>query len=114
MRQILLSDYYPDFYEDEFGTKEERKTKQRILIATIILIGVLLCSCLLYVQQRVKYAKLSYRINSLKKEEQIFKNKNALLQAEKEQLGSLQRIERIARRKLGLVMLEETIIPLQD
>ena len=114
MRQILLSDYYPDFYEDEFEGREERSIKRSVFLTIIILTGILLCPCLLYVQQNVQYAKWSYGINSLRKTNDNLQDENTYLQAEKEQLNSLERIEKVAREKFGLVSPDERIIPLQE
>jgi cell division protein FtsL len=114
MRQILLSDYYSDFYESEKGDHEERQNKRSILFITVIIIGVIIVPAMFYVKQRVKYSKLSYEINSLMKVEKELSNENALLQAKKEQMSSLERIELIAKTKLGLVVPDERMIPLKE
>ena len=114
MRQILLSDYYADFYDREREDHEERQSKKSVLLTTVILIGLLIIPAMFYVQGRVRYSKLSYQINALMKTEKELSNENALLQAKKEQMSSLERIEAIAKTKLGLVQPSERMIPLKE
>lgn len=114
MRQILLSDYYPDFYDGGTVDHEEREGKRSILLTTVIIITILIIPAMFYVKQRVRFSKLSYEINALMKTEKELSNENALLQAKKEQISSLERIEVIARTKLGLVVPDDRVIPLKE
>lgn len=114
MRQILLSDYYRDFYGNDLNDEEERRSRRRILFVSLVFIVISVCPCLLYLSYNIKFAKMSYIINSLRDEEKKLKEQSAFLQAEKEQLGSLQRIAEIAQKRLGLVPLDNGIIPMRE
>jgi len=108
MRQILLSDYYKDFYDEE--EMHEKKTRLNAFLITLAITGALLCPVLLYLNQQVQYARLNYRLNSLKETQEKLENENKYLQARKNYLSSLERIESIARKQLGMVPAEKVIL----
>ncbi|MCK5533549.1 cell division protein FtsL [bacterium] len=58
---------------------------------------------LFYVWQSVQRVETDYKINCLEKDIQFFKNNNRYLKIRLNELTSLGRVERIARKKLGLV-----------
>ena len=116
MKQILLSDYYPDFFKREEDEEEggENRTKPRIFLTCLIVMGIFLFIGLVYLRQRVQYAKLSYEINSLREIEKKLENENGYLQIRMEGLNSLSRIEKIAKEQLGLIVPKEIkMIPLE-
>jgi cell division protein FtsL len=65
---------------------------------------------LFYVWQSVQSVKMNYQISRLEKEIQFFKNNNKYLNVRLDELTALSRVERIARRKLGLVSPKENDI----
>jgi len=109
MKQILLSDYYPDFFksEEDKEDSEENKSKSKVFLISLTVMGILLLFSLLYLRQRVQYAKSSYEINSIKEVEKKLENENGYLQIRMEELSSLSRIEKIAREQLGLIVPKE-------
>lgn len=117
MRQILLSDYYPDFFkseEDEEGI-EENKNKSKIFWISLIITGVFISIGLIYLHQRVQFAKLSYELNSLRENEKNLENENGYLQIRVNELSSLSRIEKIAKEHLGLIIPKEIkIVPVRE
>ncbi len=58
---------------------------------------------LFYVWQSVQRVETDYKINCLEKDIQFFKNNNRYLKIRLNELTSLGRVEKIARKKLGLV-----------
>ena len=113
MRQILLSDYYQDFFKaEEEEDRIERESKPKIIFTTAIIIVVFLSVGLLYLGQHVQYAKASYEISSVREAQRKLVNENNQLQVRMQELSSLSRIEKIAKEKLGLVVPKQIkIIP---
>lgn len=109
MKQILLSDYYPDFFKNEEDKKErdENRAKSKVFLSSLLIMGVLLLIGLMYLRQRVQYAKLSYEINSFREIEKKLENENGYLQIRVVGLSSLSRIEKIAREQLGFIIPKE-------
>ena len=65
---------------------------------------------LFYVWQSVQSVKINYQINRLEKEIQFFKNNNKYLNVKLDELTALSRVEKIARKKLGLIFPKENDI----
>ncbi|PIU51627.1 cell division protein FtsL [Candidatus Desantisbacteria bacterium CG07_land_8_20_14_0_80_39_15] len=109
MKQILLSDYYPDFFksEEDEEEKEENRSKSKVFLICCIVMGVLLFIGLVYLRQRVQYAKLSYEISQFREDKKKVENENGYLQIRMKELNSLSRIERIAKEQLGLIVPKE-------
>ncbi len=65
---------------------------------------------LFYVWQSVQSVKMNYQISRLEKEIQFFKNNNKYLNVRLDELTALSRVEKIARKKLGLIYPRENDI----
>ena len=65
---------------------------------------------LFYVWQSVQSVKMNYQISRLEKEIQFFKNNNKYLNVRLDELTALSRVEKIARKKLGLISPKENDI----
>lgn len=69
-------------------------------VASILLV---LSSLFIYLWSHITVVERGYYFNTLKKEYQRLMEENNLLELEKAKLSSLERIEKIAREKLGLI-----------
>ncbi len=65
---------------------------------------------LFYVWQSVQSVKMNYQISRLEKKIQFFKNNNKYLNVRLDELTALSRVEKIARKELGLISPKENDI----
>ena len=65
---------------------------------------------LFYVWQSVQSVKINYQMSRLEKEIKFFKNNNKYLNVRLDELTTLSRVEKIARKKLGLISPKENDI----
>ncbi len=84
-------------------TERDRQTKRRFLLVLI----VCLVATLAYLRSRLWVIDLSYDYAKLQRQHATIKKENARLRVEVGRLKSPQRIEKIAREKLGLKNREE-------
>ena len=82
--------------------ERDRKTS-RDLILLFLISSILLLPLLLYVRQRMEFVRSGYRLQALTKEMNRLEDRNRQLRVERASLRSLQRVEKIARKNLGLV-----------
>jgi len=106
VKQILLSDYYQDFFkaEDEEIETAENESRPKTIFITMLIVISLLFMGLMYLRQNVQYSKISYELSALRGTLSDLQNVNNQLQVKSEELGSLSRIEKIAKEQLGLVV----------
>lgn len=83
--------------------KEKDRARARELRRLLIYGAAILVPLLAYVWQRVDFLKISYQVEALKKERQGLQEENKHLAVERSFLMSPDRIERMARKELGLV-----------
>lgn len=83
--------------------KEKDRARARELRRLLVYGAAILVPLLAYVWQRVDFLKISYQVEALKKERQELQEQNKHLGVERSFLMSPDRIERMARRELGLV-----------
>lgn len=83
--------------------KEKDRARARELRRLLVYGAAILVPLLAYVWQRVDFLKISYQVEALKKERQGLQEENKHLGVERSFLMSPDRIERMARRELGLV-----------
>jgi cell division protein FtsL len=79
-----------------------RKLRNKFIyqVASIILV---FSSIFIYLWSHITLFEKSYQFNSLIMGYQKLKKENKLLKLEKSELASLERVEKIAREKLGLI-----------
>ena len=82
--------------------ERDRKTS-RDLILLVLISSFLLLPLLLYVRQRMEFVRSGYRPESLTRELNQLEDRNRQLLVERASLRSLERVEKIARKNLGLV-----------
>jgi len=83
--------------------KEKDRARAKELRRLLICGAAILVPLLVYVWQRVDFLRVSYQVEALKKERQELQEKNKHLSVERSFLMSPDRIERMARKELGLV-----------
>jgi len=83
--------------------KEKDRARAKELRRLLICGAAILVPLLVYVWQRVDFLRVSYEVEALKKERQELQEKNKHLSVERSFLMSPDRIERMARKELGLV-----------
>ena len=83
--------------------KEKDRARARELRRLLIYGAAILVPLLAYVWQRVDFLRVSYQVEALKKERQGLQEQNKHLAVERSFLMSPDRIERMARKELGLV-----------
>ena len=83
--------------------KEKDRARAKELRRLLICGAAILVPLLVYVWQRVDFLRVSYRVEALKKERQELQEENKHLSVERSFLMSPDRIERMARKELGLV-----------
>lgn len=83
--------------------KEKDRARARELRRLLICGAAILVPLLVYVWQRVDFLRISYQVEALKKERQELQEKYKHLSVERSFLMSPDRIERMARKELGLV-----------
>ncbi|MEE8112393.1 MAG: cell division protein FtsL [Acidobacteriota bacterium] len=82
--------------------ERDRKTTRDLLLLVLIS-SVLLLPLLLYVRQRMEFVRYGYRLEALTRELNQMEDRNRQLLVERASLRSLERVEKIARKNLGLV-----------
>ena len=83
--------------------KEKDRARARELRRLLIHGAVIVVPLLIYVWQRVDFIRLSYRVEELAKERKQMQETNRQLTIERSSLLAPDRIERLARRQLGMV-----------
>jgi cell division protein FtsL len=83
--------------------KEKDRARARELRRLLLLGAAIVVPLLVYVWQRVEFLRVSYEVESLKRERQQLQEQNKQLTVERSFLLSPDRIERLARKELGLV-----------
>jgi len=83
--------------------KERDRARARELRRLLVYGAAIVVPLLVYVWQRVEFLSLSYEVEGLKKERQQLQEQNKQLTLERSFLLSPDRIERLARKELGLV-----------
>ncbi len=82
--------------------ERDRKTTRDLLLLVLIS-SFLLLPLLLYVRQRMEFVRYGYRLEALTRELNQMEDRNRQLLVERASLRSLERVEKIARKNLGLV-----------
>lgn len=98
------------------------KRRERTILSFwryLLLIGLLFMGMILYVWEQVEITELARDIDRLKAEKRRLENENGLLRIEIASLSSRERIEQIARERLGMVYPSKrpivlTVRPLQE
>jgi len=83
--------------------KEKDRARARELRRLLLCGAAIVVPLLVYVWQRVEFLRVSYEVEALKKERQQIQEQNKQLTVERSFLLSPDRIERLARKELGLV-----------
>jgi cell division protein FtsL len=83
--------------------KEKDRARARELRRLLLCGAAIVVPLLVYVWQRVEFLRVSYEVEALKKERQQLQEQNKQLTVERSFLLSPDRIERLARKELGLV-----------
>jgi cell division protein FtsL len=83
--------------------KEKDRARARELRRLLIHGAVIVIPLLIYVWQRVDFIRLSYRVEELASERKRLQDTNRQLTIERSSLRAPDRIERLARRQLGMV-----------
>src|SRR5262249_30302123 len=83
--------------------KERDRARARELRKLVLYGAAIVVPLLVYVWQRVEFLRISYEVEGLKKERQQLQDQNKQLGVERSFLLSPDRIERVARKELGLV-----------
>ncbi len=83
--------------------KEKDRARARELRRLLLCGAAIVVPLLVYVWQRVEFLRVSYGVEALKKERQQLQEQNKQLSVERSFLLSPDRIERLARKELGLV-----------
>jgi len=83
--------------------KERDRARARELRRLLFYGAAIVVPLLVYVWQRVEFLSVSYKVEGLKKERQQLQEQNKQLTVERSFLLSPDRIERLARKELGLV-----------
>ena len=83
--------------------KEKDRARARELRRLLLCGAAIVVPLLVYVWQRVEFLRVSYEVEALKKERQQMQEQNKQLTVERSFLLSPDRIERLARKELGLV-----------
>jgi cell division protein FtsL len=79
---------------------------QRINRGTLhrfLFLVLLFCTALLYVWQQIQVVKVGYGINQLKLQIEERENDNRTLRMKLNNLGSLERVEKIAKERLKMI-----------
>ncbi len=83
--------------------REKDRVRARELRRLLLCGAIIVAPLLGYVWQRVEFLRLSYRVEALQKEKQELQEVNKQMTVERSLLLSPDRIERVARVRLGLV-----------
>jgi cell division protein FtsL len=83
--------------------KEKDRARARELRRLLFYGAAIVVPLLVYVWQRVEFLRVSYEVEALKKDRQQLQEQNKQLGVERSFLLSPDRIERLARKELGLV-----------
>lgn len=94
---VLLPDLGP-----EKATAPRRRGRHSIATRALALATILVAPAIFYVSQRAQAARLGYAILQLRQEVAILQRDDARLLATATQLRSLDRVERIATKELGM------------
>ncbi len=68
-----------------------------------MLLVLLFCSALIYVWQQTQVVRVGYSINQLKLQIEERENENRTLRIKLNNLGSLERVEKIAKERLKMI-----------
>jgi len=82
--------------------KERDRVRARELRLLLLCGAAIVIPLLCYVRQRVEFIRLSYKVERLSKERQDLQEVNKQLTVERSLLLSPERIDKVARRQLGL------------
>ena len=83
--------------------KEKDRARARELRRLLLYGAAIVVPLLVYVWQRVEFLAASYEVEAFKKERETLQERNKQLTVERSFLLSPDRIERLARREIGLV-----------
>jgi cell division protein FtsL len=83
--------------------REKDRARARDLRRLLLYAAAIVVPLLVYVWQRVEFLQLSYSVEALKKERQELMEMQKELMVERSLLLAPDRVERLARRQLGLV-----------
>ncbi len=83
--------------------KEKDRARARELRRLLLCGAAIVVPLLVYVWQRVEFLRVSYEVEALKKERQLLQEQSKQLTVERSFLLSPERIERLARKEIGLV-----------
>lgn len=83
--------------------KEKDRARARELRRLLLCGAAIVVPLLVYVWQRVEFLRVSYEVEAFKRERQQLQEQNKQLTVERSFLLSPDRIERLARKELGLV-----------
>jgi cell division protein FtsL len=83
--------------------KEKDRARSRELRLLLLCCAAIAIPLLVYVRQRVEFIRVSYRLERLSKERQDLQEINKQLTVERSLLLSPDRIDRVARKQLGLL-----------
>ncbi|MDD5258700.1 MAG: cell division protein FtsL [bacterium] len=79
------------------------KRNNRGAIHRFLFLVLLFCTALAYVWQQIQVMKVGYAINQLKVQIEERENENRFLRMRISNLGSLERVEKIAKERLKMV-----------
>lgn len=94
---VLLPDLGP-----EKGTVPRRRGRYSIATRALAVAAIVVTPAIFYVSQRTQAARIGYAILQLRKDVAILQRDNGRLLATATQLRSLDRVERIATKELGM------------
>ncbi len=83
--------------------REKDRARARELRWLLLACAAVAIPLLIYVWQRVDFIRLSYQVEKLEQQERKERDLNEQLRVERSHLLAMDRIERLARRRLGLV-----------
>ncbi len=92
----------PEFIRNKDGLPENSRRRSPVTRFTLVLMG-LLALFTLYLSQYALVAFYNHRVSILEQEVNLLQHENQELQKQMRELGSLERIERIAVEELGMV-----------
>lgn len=76
---------------------------KRGALRRFLLLVLFFCTALIYVWQQIQVVRVGYSINQLKLQIEERENENRSLRVKLNNLGSLERVEKIAKERLNMI-----------
>ncbi len=106
--------YQKKFIQTYSGV-ERRDVSLKATFSYLILIVAIMIIILFYVWQKVTVNRLGFEIGELERQERELTEKNQDMKLKREMLRSLDRIERVARERLGMKIPDKVkLIPISS